>query len=122
MIAQLSPSDFAQWLQAQTGSNRDQASGNAHPPMVLDVREPSEINTACVPVQGFVLTAIPMHEIPARLHELAPQTPIACLCHHGVRSLQVAYFLQQHGFLNVVNIKGGIDAWSRELDASIPLY
>jgi rhodanese-related sulfurtransferase len=39
-----------------------------------------------------------------------------------VRSLQVAYFLQQHGFLNVVNIKGGIDAWSHELDASIPLY
>ena len=69
---------------------------------------------------------IPMRDIPARLAGLQ-QThgtahPIACLCHHGMRSLQVANYLTQSGFTEVVNLQGGIDAWSQQLDASVPLY
>ncbi|MBC7994862.1 MAG: sulfurtransferase, partial [Rhizobacter sp.] len=44
------------------------------------------------------------------------------LCHHGVRSLQVVAFLERQGYEQVYNIAGGIDAWAREVDASVPLY
>jgi len=63
-----------------------------------------------------------MNEIPARLAELDPQRPIACLCHHGARSQRVAQFLLQNGFENVVNIAGGIDAWSLQRDPAVPRY
>jgi len=44
------------------------------------------------------------------------------ICHHGSRSLLVAAFLQQNGFDAVINLTGGIDAWSREIDLSVPIY
>jgi rhodanese-related sulfurtransferase len=89
---------------------------------VLDVREPWERQTASVAPQGFELVAIPMGELPGRLDELDPARPIACLCHHGMRSLRVAGFLAQQGFEQVANITGGIDAWSHECDPSVPRY
>ena len=113
MIAQIRPQDLAQWLNA---------AGAKGEPIVLDVREPHELQTASVRAEGFTLLAIPMHNIPARLSELDPQQPIACLCHHGARSMQVAHFLQGHGFENLANIAGGIHAWSAELDPSIARY
>ena len=90
--------------------------------MVLDVREPWEVQTASVQPDGFTLVAIPMNQIPARLGELEPDAPIACLCHHGSRSQQVAMFLAQRGFGELANVAGGIDAWSRELDPTVPRY
>ena len=90
--------------------------------MVLDVREPHELQTASVTANGFTLMAIPMGTIPARLAELDPGQPIACLCHHGGRSMQVANFLQGHGFEHLANIAGGIHAWSAELDPRIARY
>jgi rhodanese-related sulfurtransferase len=63
-----------------------------------------------------------MGTVPARLSELDPNRAIACLCHHGGRSMQVASFLQARGFAHVANIAGGIDAWSVELDTSVPRY
>ena len=89
---------------------------------VAVVREPSELQTASVRAQGFELVGIPMGEIPARVGELSPQTPVACLCHHGARSQRVANFLAQNGFTQVANIAGGIDAWSMELDTAVPRY
>lgn len=65
--------------------------------MVLDVRESWEIQTASVQADGFVLRAIPMQEIPARLGELDADQPVACLCHHGARSQRVALFLENQG-------------------------
>jgi len=113
MIAQVRPQDLAQWLQAQRAHGE---------PLVLDVREPHELQRASVTADGFTLLAIPMGTIPPRLAELDPQQPIACLCHHGGRSMQVANFLQSHGFAHVANIAGGIHAWSAELDPRIPVY
>lgn len=113
MIPQLPLAQFAAW--------REQAAHNALP-VVLDVREPWELQTASVKPEGFELVAMPMREVPARLAELPKDRPIACLCHHGMRSLQVANFLAQQGFADVVNLQGGIDAWSHELDASVPRY
>ena len=48
--------------------------------------------------------------------------PIAVLCHHGARSMQVAAFLVQQGFGHVANISGGINAWSSQVDAAVPTY
>ncbi len=113
MIAQIRPSELDQWLQDARQHGE---------PVVLDVREPHELQMASVKAQGFTLLAIPMGVIPPRLSELDPQQPIACLCHHGGRSMQVASFLQQRGFAHVANIAGGINAWSAERDPSIARY
>jgi rhodanese-related sulfurtransferase len=91
-------------------------------PIVLDVREPWEVQLATVRADGFELRTIPMARIPERLDELPRDRPLACLCHHGVRSAQVMHFLFTQGFVDVVNIAGGIDAWSAELDPAVPRY
>jgi rhodanese-related sulfurtransferase len=115
MIAQVRPADLPAWFQAQ-------AAAGDRPPVVLDVREPWELQTASVKADGFELVAMPMNEIPARLGELDPERPVACLCHHGTRSQRVASFLSQRGFAQVANIAGGIDAWSFERDPAVPRY
>lgn len=91
-------------------------------PVVLDVREPAELQLASVKADGFTLLTIPMSALVSRLDELDPEQPTACLCHHGGRSMQVAAFLQSRGFAQVANIAGGIDAWSIELDPRVPRY
>jgi rhodanese-related sulfurtransferase len=115
MITQVRPAEFSQWMQ----SLQTQGLGT---PLVLDVREPWELQTASVRADGFDLQHIPMRSIPQRLSELPQHSPIAVLCHHGVRSMQVAHYLAQNGFEQVVNIAGGIEAWSRERDAGVPEY
>ena len=84
---------------------------------LLDVREDWELNVASVP--GIV--HIPMGQVADRLGELDRAREVVVLCRSGRRSLQVANFLQQNGF-RAVNLAGGILAWSRELDATIPTY
>lgn len=111
MITQVRPGDFDHWLQALPVR-----------PVVLDVREPWELHTASVAPDEFDVVAIPMNQIPARLAELPRDRAIACLCHHGARSQRVAMFLAQQGYADVANIAGGIEAWSRERDPSVPRY
>jgi len=84
---------------------------------LLDVREDWEIGVASVP--GVV--HIPMGQVPDRINELDVDKEIVVLCRSGRRSLEVAKFLQQKGF-KTVNLAGGILAWSRDLDATIPTY
>ena len=112
MLVQLRPTEENDWLAAQ----------DAPRALVLDVREPWEVQTASVQAEGFELVAIPMNAIPARLAELPEDAAIACLCHHGARSQRVAMFLAQQGYEKVVNIAGDIDGWSRERDAAVPRY
>ena len=71
---------------------------------------------------GFELVNIPMGELSVRLAQLDAARPVACLCHHGARSLRVAAFLEHNGFDRVANITGGIDAWSHENDPAVPRY
>lgn len=89
-------------------------------PILLDVREPSEI--AIASLSGSIV--IPMGEIPSRLTELEEYADeeIVVLCHHGMRSASVQQFLLRQGFATVRNLLGGIDAYSREADPSIPRY
>lgn len=113
MIDQIHPSDLFAWLEKMRVHGQ---------PVVLDVREPHELQTASVKPEGFTLLHIPMGVIPPRLNELDPAQPIACLCHHGARSMRVAAFLENRGFSHVVNIAGGINAWSTQVDPAIPRY
>lgn len=112
MIPQVRPAALDGWLQAHADQR----------PLVLDVRDPLELQVARVTPQGFELLHIPMHEIPARLPELDPDRPVACLCHHGIRSQNVAMYLARQGFAEVANIAGGIQAWSVERDPAVPMY
>ena len=84
---------------------------------LLDVREEWELGVASVPD----VVHIPMGEVADRIGELDRGREVVVLCRSGRRSLQVANFLQQNGF-QAVNLAGGILAWSRELDATIPTY
>jgi|YelNatPaOPRAMG01_1025707.scaffolds.fasta_scaffold00286_44 rhodanese-related sulfurtransferase len=87
-------------------------------PLVLDVRETWEVELASIPGAAN----IPMGEIPARLSELDPGRETVVVCHRGIRSAQVALYLERRGFKRVINLIGGIDAWSREADPSVPRY
>ena len=86
--------------------------------LILDVREPAEI--AFAPFPGA--THIPMGDIPSRLTELDPDRETVVVCHHGVRSAQVAMYLARMGFERILNLAGGIDAWSETADPSTPRY
>ncbi len=86
---------------------------------LLDVREPWEFETA--KIAGAKL--MPMGDIPSRAHqELDPEEHIVVICHHGVRSMNVTVWLRQQGFEKVQSMRGGIDAWSRNVDEKVPKY
>ena len=93
MIDQVPPNELAGWFARDASA----------PAVLLDVREPWELQTAGVTPQG-------------------ENHRIACLCHHGARSQRVAAFLTQNGFAEVANVAGGIDAWSALHDPSVPRY
>ena len=88
------------------------------PGVILDVREPWETSVASLP--GTL--NIPMGEITQRSNELPDDQDIIVLCHHGIRSQQVAYYLNNLGFENLYNLSGGIAAWSRDVDPNTPVY
>ena len=104
----LEPSRLKAWLD---DASREQ-------PVLLDVREPWEYEKARI--EGSRL--VPMREVPARLAEIDEDSELVAICHHGGRSMQVAMFLEKQGFKRVHNLKGGIDAWSRTVDPSVPIY
>ena len=90
-----------------------------NPPLLLDVREPWEYQTASI--ANSVL--MPMGEVTSRAHtELDPDAPIVVMCHHGARSLSVTMWLREQGFPNAQSLAGGIDAWSRTIDPEVPRY
>jgi rhodanese-related sulfurtransferase len=107
-MKQITPAQLAAWL----------GDASRPKPLLLDVREPWEHEQARI--EGSQL--VPMGEIVARVGELDRTREVVAICHHGGRSLQVAMFLEKNGFANVHNLSGGVDAWSRTVDPSVPLY
>jgi rhodanese-related sulfurtransferase len=86
---------------------------------LIDVREPWEFETARI--EGSLL--MPMGDVPGRVHqELDPDEKLIVLCHHGVRSINVTVWLRDQGFENAQSLRGGIDAWSAEVDAAVGRY
>jgi len=86
--------------------------------LLLDVREPWEF--AICHIDGSRL--LPMREIPNAVHDLDSDQEIVVICHTGVRSLQVCYYLQHEGFSNVMNLSGGVHAWATIVDPQMPTY
>jgi len=86
---------------------------------LLDVREPWEFET--VHIAGATL--VPMGDVPSRAHqELNPEEQIVVVCHHGVSSMNVTAWLRQQGFEKAQSMRGGIDAWSRQVDGKVRTY
>ncbi|HEX7181220.1 MAG TPA: ubiquitin-like small modifier protein 1 [Thermoanaerobaculia bacterium] len=85
---------------------------------ILDVRNPQEYDIARIP--GSVL--IPLHELQDRLGELDPAATIVAHCHHGMRSARAVQLLRGMGYSRAINLAGGIDAWSTDVDRSVPRY
>jgi rhodanese-related sulfurtransferase len=85
--------------------------------ILLDVREPDEFETANIGGQ-----LIPLRQLPRNLEKLDKSKEIVVHCHHGGRSMQALMYLQSQGYEHVKNLAGGIDAWSREIDSSVPRY
>ena len=108
MIEPLQAEELHSWL----------ADASRAKPLVLDVREPWEHEICNIPDSKL----LPMQEIPARLQELPADTDIVVVCHHGMRSLQVAQFLKQSGLARVFNLSGGIAAWAAQVDPDMSQY
>jgi rhodanese-related sulfurtransferase len=108
LVKQISPAELKAWL----------ADKSREAPLLLDVREPWEHDKARIAGSQLV----PMGQIQSRLAELDDEKDVVAICHHGGRSMQVAMFLEKNGFPRVHNLAGGIDAWSRTVDPSIPVY
>lgn len=105
---QITAGQLAAWL-ADAGRDK---------PVLLDVREPWEWETARIEGSQHM----PMREVPARLGEINSDREVVAICHHGGRSQQVAIFLEKNGFSKVHNLQGGVDAWSHTVDPAVPLY
>lgn len=90
----------------------------SNPPVLIDVREADELAICRIP--GAV--HIPLAELPERLAEIPAGRPVLIHCHHGGRSLRATHFLRARGRTEVSNVKGGIDAWSRQVDPAVPRY
>ncbi|MFO0757931.1 MAG: rhodanese-like domain-containing protein [Byssovorax sp.] len=108
MVKQINVTDLAAMLLA------------GEPVYLLDVRKEWENQTAALP--GSVL--IPLDELAARADEIEPPPGalVVAYCHHGVRSLSAAALLENIGRPGVASLRGGIDAWSREIDPGVPRY
>lgn len=106
MIPSLQPAQLAERL------------SQPNPPIVLDVREAWEYELCALADSVH----IPLQQLPTRMKQLAKDTEIVCVCHHGVRSLQAGAFLNQNGYSTVMNLAGGIDAWAREIAPTMARY
>lgn len=86
---------------------------------LIDVREQNEYDYARI--EGAEL--LPLSEFQARYQqELAPEDDLVIYCHHGIRSAQACMFLESKGYEKTTNLAGGIEAWSVEVDPSVPRY
>ena len=107
-MRQLTASQLKEWLADTTRAK----------PVLLDVREPWEFATCRI--AGSI--SMPMRGVPARYHELRRDQDIVMVCHHGARSFQAGMFLEQTGFSGIVNLQGGVAAWARDVDPTMPTY
>ncbi len=87
-------------------------------PVLLDVRELWEFDKCRIADSK----SMPMRSVPARYLELKRDVEMVIVCHHGARSYQVAMFLEHQGFTDVYNLYGGVAAWARDADPTMPTY
>ncbi len=75
---------------------------------VIDIRQPAELNSGIIPGAE----ALPMHIIPLRINEFERDEKLVMVCRSGARSAQACMFMQQQGYDNVFNLRGGMIAWA----------
>lgn len=109
------PPEVPQTISVESFHARREA---GEPFLLLDVREPHEMRIATIPGA----TPFPLSELPARMHELDPGRPYVLSCHYDGRSRHAATLLRRAGFSRVTVLLGGIDAWARNVDPSMPRY
>lgn len=107
-MQQIDPVELAAWLNDPVRPA----------PLVLDVREPWEL--AICGIAGS--RAMPMRTVPEQWAALDDAAPVVVVCHHGMRSQQVAMFLERQGFSAVFNLRGGVEAWAIEVDPAMARY
>lgn len=107
VVPELDPAD----LRARLASDR--------PPFLLDVREPWEWQVGNLEALGSRL--VPLKELPARMGEVPDERPVVVVCRSGQRSLTAARQLLDGGFSEVYNLRGGLQAWARDVDADLPV-
>jgi rhodanese-related sulfurtransferase len=95
-IKEIDATELAQWVNDASHSLR-----------VIDVRQMQEIAQGTVPKAE----ALPLHTLPAKVNELSPEEKLVLVCRSGARSAQACLFLQQQGFSNVYNLRGGMMGW-----------
>lgn len=86
--------------------------------LLVDVREPWEYDVCRIPSAKL----IPLGTLPANVNTLLDADDVICYCHHGMRSLDAAVWLRQHGVESAKSMAGGIEHWSAEVDPSVPRY
>jgi adenylyltransferase/sulfurtransferase len=108
MVRHISPRELAKQV------------ANGQPVLLVDVRQPWEHELSALPQSLLV----PLNDLAQRSKEIPadPGTMIVVYCHHGIRSLSAGAFLERLGFSNVHSLTGGIDAWSCEVDPTVPRY
>lgn len=89
---------------------------------LLDVREPFEQYQSKIDYENSTL--IPVDQLKSRLNEIEADKDdeIVCLCRSGGRSTKACKMLEEEGFENVKNLKGGINQWAKDIDNSLPVY
>ena len=87
-------------------------------PLLLDVRERWEFEYCSI--EGSVL--IPMGQLPDKLETLDPSQEIIMICHHGIRSRQMGYYMEQAGFKHITNLDGGVEQWANDVDMTMKRY
>ncbi|MEM9166091.1 MAG: rhodanese-like domain-containing protein [Planctomycetota bacterium] len=116
--------EFREGDEITPGECLDRLNDPSDPTVLLDVREDDELRIASIDgaIHRPLGTLMEHHEDLADDLESGRDTPIAVICHHGVRSLRATLALRALGFADVVSVAGGIDLWSRGIDPSVPRY
>lgn len=86
--------------------------------LLLDVRERWEFKYCSI--KGSIL--IPMGELPSKIHTLDPLRDTIMICHHGIRSRQMGYYMEQAGFKNITNLEGGVEQWAEDVETDMKRY
>lgn len=105
-------------MQTVNPARLDEMLRSGQTPRLIDVRDPWEFEICRIAGSEN----IPMGELMGRLDALGRGDATVVICHHGVRSQQVAAYLDSLGFTHVMNLEGGVDAWSRQVDPEMPQY
>ncbi|WP_413437579.1 rhodanese-like domain-containing protein [Sulfuriferula sp. GW1] len=107
-MQQIDAHELQQWIQDASRVS----------PFLLDVREPWEYEYCHIANSRLV----PMQSVPGKLDTLDKNAHIVVICHHGVRSMQVARYLEHAGFEQVYNLQGGVDSWAQVVDTGMRTY